>query len=133
MTKIDAQVIQRNARSNRIIDGIVAKMKAEHMPRVAYNMVDKVLRPYAHVLNECETHSVDPAAVLDALTAVVASMVTEYMARTTPAGNATMIQEMTQTILDETSQAILTSLSAHFNVKFDTGTTPAPPSPLLHS
>lgn len=134
MTQFDARVVARNAKSNKVIDGIVASLKKNGATRVEINMADRVIRPFAHIMNECEINDVDPAKVLEATVSAATTMFSEYLIRTIPAGNTTLVQAAVQTVLDEFTEALLSTVGANFGVEFEKAQPAAtPPSPLLHS
>lgn len=128
-TEFDARVVARNHRSNKIIDQVMKNSRS----RVEKNMVDRVLRPFTHVLNECEIHDVDTDKVYDAVTAITGTMFVELLVRTMPQGNQTLLQGAVQTILDQFSETLLKSVSVNFNVDMQLATPAPQATPPLHS
>lgn len=121
MTKFDARIVARNQRSNKIIDEV--KKKAPNS--VERNMVDRVLRPYIHIMNECEIHDMDPELIYDATIAMASAAMTEMLVRTIPKGNETLLHGVVQTVFTEFSESFLKSLSVNFDVKFEQAHAPA--------
>jgi len=129
-SEFDARVIARNTRTNKIIDDV----KRQSPTTVDRHMVDRVLRSYMHILNECEIHDVDPEQIYDATTSVLASAYCEVLVRTIPKGNTSMLHGTVQTVLDEFRDAFLKAVAVNFDVQFETDAPPAPTQagPLAH-
>lgn len=123
-TEFDARLVARNQRTNRIIDDVMRKAPT----KADKNMVDRVVRPYMHILNECEIHDVDPDKIYDATTSAASTMLTEMLVRTMPKDNPTMLQGVVQTVLEEFTEAFLKSVAVNFGVEFETAPA-APPAP----
>ena len=135
MTEFDANITRRNQRSNQIIDTLLKQMKQMNRPKVEQNLTDRALRGYVHTLNECEIKQVDPVKVNEATVSVMAAMCTELMIRTIPKGSPTLIQAAVTDLLEDFTNAVLSSIGANFDVEFELAQRedrPTPP-PLLHS
>lgn len=126
MTNFDVRIVQRNQRTNKIIDDMLRKLKADKAKRVDINLIDRVLRNYAIILNECEIHEVEPLDVMEATIATAVTMLTEYMNRTIPRSNISAIHGSTQDILTDFSAAFMSSIENAFGVKFERMPAPAP-------
>lgn len=131
MTEFDAKIVKMNQRTDTAIAKIVKKCDT----RVDKNMVDRVLRPFIHTMNECEVKNVDVEQVFDALISTTVAMCSEYFTRTIPKDNNTLLQENLATLLDEFSQGLVGSLSVNFGVTIELATAaqPVPPASPLHS
>lgn len=121
MTEFDARIVKRNQRSNEIIDRLLKDMKKAGRPRVEQNMLDRVLRNFVHVLNECEIKEVDPIQANEATVSTIAAMCSELMIRTIPRGNVSVVQSATQDFLTDFSNAFLGSVATNFGVQFEIG------------
>lgn len=131
MTEFDARITKLNQRSNTALDKVMKGCET----RVDKNMVDRVLRPFIHIMNECEVKNVDVNNVFDAMVSVLVAMSSEYFIRTLPKNNSTMLGESLSTLFDEFSQGMVAALQANFGVTIELqqAATPATPASPLHS
>lgn len=131
MTEFDARITKLNQRSDAALDKVMKGCET----RVDKNMVNRVLRPFIHVMNECEVKNVDTDNVFDAMVSILVAMSSEYFMRTLPKNNSTMLAESLGTLFEEFSQGMVAALAANFGVvvELQQAATPAPPaSPLQH-
>jgi hypothetical protein len=126
MTAFDAKIVKMNQRTDAVIKKIVGQCET----RVDKNMVDRVLRPFIHTMNECEVHDVDTDQAFDALLSVTVAMCTEYFKRTLPKDNPTMLEASLGTLFDEFSQGMVKAIAANFGVVVELQTA-AEPKPLI--
>lgn len=131
MTEFDARIVRMNQRSNTALDKVLKTCET----RVDKNMVDRVLRPFLHTMNECEVKNVDTEQVLDALVSTIVAMSTEYFVRTLPKNNPTMLSGALGTLFDDFSEGMVNAMAANFGVTLELATraAPAPTGSPLHS
>lgn len=131
MTEFDARITKLNQRSDAALDKVVKGCET----RVDKNMVDRVLRPFIHVMNECEVKNVNTDNVFDAMVSILVAMSSEYFMRTLPKNNSTMLAESLGTLFEEFSQGMVSAIAANFGVtvELQQAATPAPPASPLHS
>jgi len=127
MTEFDANIVKRNHRTNTIIDKMLKDMKQKGRPRVEQNMLDRVIRNYCHVLNECEIKGVNPVQANEALVSTIVTMCSELLVRTIPQGNHSMVQAATQDLLEDFTTTLFGAVGANFGVTFELATPPAQP------
>lgn len=135
MTEFDARLIKRNARTNDIINKLLKDMKVRGRPRVEQNLLDRVIRPYALVLNECELKEVEPVQVNEATISTIAAMCSELMIRTIPRGNTSLVQTATQDLITDFTNVLLGSIGVNFGVTFELAPAPQggqPPPAATH-
>lgn len=134
MTEFDNRIVAQNHRSNQRIDRVIDKGKREgEFTTVDVNMMGRVMRPYCHILNECEIKNVDIVKVIDATTMTFAAAVGEMFTRIIPKGNDTMLQDTYETFMQEFTQSLMQHIEANFNVSFYQAPPPAAGTPPLHS
>ena len=119
MTEFDARISARNGRSNRILDNLVKDMKRNGLTRAEINMVDRVIRPFAHIMNECEVKEVDITNVNEATVSTVVTMFTELAARTVPKGSPTAVHQFVNDVLEDFQTSFLKAMAVNFDVTFE--------------
>lgn len=129
MTEFDARISLRNKRSDDIINGLIKESKKRNRPRVEMNLVDRVLRPYIHIMNECEIKQVDITQVNEATVSTTVTMFSELAMRTIPKGNPSMIQDFVTDLLADFHRTLLGTIEANFNVQFIADAPPQDPTP----
>jgi hypothetical protein len=127
MTEFDARITKRNQRSNDIINKLLKDMKQKGRPRIEQNMLDRVIRPFVHVLNECEVKEVDPVQANEAVVSTIVTMCSELMVRTIPRGNTTIVHTATQDFITDFTTAFLGTVTANFGVAFELSQPNQPP------
>jgi hypothetical protein len=124
MTEFDARIVKLNQRSDAALDKVVKGCET----RVDKNMVDRVLRPFIHIMNECEVNNVNTDNVFDAMVSIMVAMSSEYFMRTLPKNNSTMLADSLGTLFDEFSEGMVGAIAANFGVvvELSSAATPAP-------
>jgi len=119
---MNVKIVQLNARSNKTIDAIIARMKreggADERPTEYLDMVDKVLRPYVHQINKAEVLNTPTNVIFDATISVMVAMATEYLARTTPKNQPQIVTGNTQGIIDDFVSSLMGAVEANFGIEF---------------